>query len=292
MDQTQLTIVVVSNNPHSRKLLKETRVDTVYPVDTSFGFSQSNNKAIEESVKLYDSDYYLFINDDAWVETDFFRVLQRIIHEKHPDVVIPLMLKNKSNNIDSFGVEYFTSGYAKNSIFNDVKTTLASAGCVCIKTSFLEKIKQTYGFYFNPILDYYLEDVELSIRASAIGGMFVKERLLVARHQGSVTSGKKSYFSMYHTYRNIIWVIILTWPIPVIVKNLPKILLVHGWTVLYAAWRFGPLMYVRIYFDTILNGKALLEYRKKTLSSYPKSFRFETLFSSYAFRTYKNVTIK
>ena len=51
-------------------------------------------------------------------------------------------------------------------------------------------------------------------------------------------------------------------------------------------------MYVRIYFDTILNGKALLEYRKKTLSSYPKSFRFETLFSSYAFRTYKNVTIK
>lgn len=287
----QLRIVVVTQNTHPILTHIKQGLHKIVVVDKGAGFAEMNNRGIDQTIRNLKADYHVLINDDAWVEPNFFTIFTNIIKKNKPDFIAPLIYVSDSPALDSFGVEYFTSGYAKNSISLDTPTTLATAACVCIKTSFLRKLKRSFGFIFNPLLWYYLEDVELSIRAVTLGAKIQKNSSLVVHHIGSMTSGRKSYFTMYQTYRNILWVIILTWPLSTILSHFFKILLVQGWVILYSTIRFGPLLYVRLWIDTIKNSRSLFFNRQRILSAYPKRLDFEKIFSRYAFRTYHGVTI-
>jgi hypothetical protein len=291
-NNVRLKIIVVSNNRGARLDSLSGRVDGLIKVDESFGFAKMNNEAIDRSLELNKSDYHLLINDDAWVEKDFFKVFVETVKKSRPDLLISLIYTPDKKVIDSYGVEYFKSGYAKNNISFDVQTTLAPAACLLIKSSFLKQIKKSYGYYFNPLLHSYLEDVELSIRAKAIGASLLKNKKLIAYHLGSATYGKKGRFTMFQTYRNILWLIILTWPAKIILKHLPSILLVQGWMIFCSLYSFGPLLYLQVLADTLRNLKQLLRARKMTIAKYHKSFNFNKLFSKYAFRTYHGVTIR
>lgn len=253
-------------------------------VEMDTGFSALNNSAIEHTISSA-SDHYLFLNDDAWVKKDFFQKLVQLLKKQKLDVINPLIYSSKRMNIDSYGIEYFISGYAKNARTKNIQTSLATAACMLVKSSFLQKMKREYGFYFNEILHFYLEDVEFSIRAAAIGGKIAKSEQLIAYHIGSASSGEKSRFVMYQTYRNVLWVIILTWPKAVILKHLLSIGLVQAWMCLYSTYRFGPGFYLRLSISTVLHGKKLLAGRHQIVSVYHEAFNFEELFAPYIFRT-------
>ena len=287
----KLEIIVISNHPKADIGTLRKKVKLFIKTDDNFGYARMNNLAIEQSI-LTPSDYFLLINDDAWVDSNFLKELLIQIKKKSPDIIVPLIFTVDNKKIDSFGVEYFKSGYAKNNISFDIDTQLAAAACLLIKSSFLRKVKKTNGFYFNPILHSYLEDVEFSIRARALGATISKNEKLIANHLGSATYGKRGRFSMYHTYRNIIWLIILTWPKDIIISNLPSIALVQGWVILYSLVSFGPGLYLRVIFETIKNFKKLTDSRAEIVDSYNKSFKFSSLFSNYAFRTYHGKTIR
>jgi len=283
----ELRIFVVASSPwpvlikrNKAKLLKINFIS----------FSQINNDAIERTLK-YPSDYYLFINDDAWLEKDFFRKLVKAVKVK-PEILVPFIKTAKGDKIDSFGIEYFTSGYAKNSNYLLTKTELAPAACLLVKTSFLIKMKLSYGFYFNEILDSYLEDVEFSIRARGLGAKINKTENLIAYHMGSVSFGKKSRYVMFQTYRNIIWVILMTWPLKAILKNIISIIIVQGWVMFYGTVSYGPALYLKVITSTFLNLSKLLSLRKNIISAYGNSFKFQSVLSKYTFRTYHGKTIK
>lgn len=281
--------IVISDNQTLATTLRKHGPSFTFLKSDRGGFSELNNAAIAYALRRYKPDYVLFINDDARVKKSFF---QKFFKENGADIIVPLIYTDTPPLVDSFGVEYFASGYAKNSIDLDTPTTLASAACLLVKASFLKKIKRAYGFYFNPRLHYYLEDVEFMIRAKALGATVAKNASLIAYHTGSATSGKKSRFTMYQTYRNILWLIIMTWPRSTVVKHLRQIFLVQGWIFLFGTWSHGGLLYPRIILDTLVSLGELLWYRRRTIRSYPKNFDFESLFSPYAFRTYHGITIK
>lgn len=285
-----IKIVLVTN---SRKPLVKPfkpKLDLLLRVIEKAGFAQMNNLAIDASLKKFVTDYFLLINDDAWVEDNFFKKF--LGNKNDADFLIPKILKANSGDIDSFGIEYFTSGYAKNSNFLKLKTTLAPAACLVIKADILEKIKRTYGFYFNEILFSYLEDVEFSIRALAVGAKIKKIKSVTARHVGSFSHGYKSYLVMYQTYKNIIWVIIMTWPKKSIFRHLFSILAIQAWIFLYSLVSHGPFLYAEVVFKTSQNFSKLLNLRKRIISSYHSDFDFEKILSKYAFRTYYGVKIK
>lgn len=286
-----LVICIVSSNPKVRSKIIDLPIQNIYVVSESLGFAQMNNIAVEKSIHKYKSDYYLLINDDAWVQPNFFQIFLEKVAYTNLDIINPLIYVGKTNVIDSFGVEYFTSGYAKNANSIDYPTALATAGCMLVKTAFLKKMKQKYGFIFNPLLYFYLEDVEFSIRARAIGGNIGRCSDMVAHHIGSATSGKKSRFVMYQTYRNILWTILITWPTSFVVKNFGSVVLVHGWTLLYGTYRFGPLFYLQIYWDTLKNILKIYQMRKQTLKCYTHTKSFTNIYSNYSFRTYHGKTI-
>lgn len=286
----KIKILVVSANPSLRQKILNYQVDNFYLVAKNCSFSEMNNVAFTESLLFYECDYYLLLNDDARVEPNFFKEFVKISTHERFDLLNPLILtpNNKYSKIDSFGVEYFTSGYAKNSINLDVKTTLATACCLFIKTSFLKKLNKRYGFFFNPVLFFYLEDVELSIRAAAIGGLITKDPHLIAHHHGSLSTGKMSFFTIYKSYKHLIWIIIMTWPLKLILQKMPNIIFTQSWFMIYSLYKFGPFLYVKIFSSTVKDFSLLLQYRRKIRSAYNRNFNFSQLLSPYSFRVGKN----
>ncbi|OGV91475.1 hypothetical protein A2783_01580 [Microgenomates group bacterium RIFCSPHIGHO2_01_FULL_45_11] len=286
----KIRIFVVTTKNKTSPQLSVKNVDTVIQAPNQAGFAEMNNKAIKQTIHSYPANYYLLINDDAWIATTFFKEFKKI--SGSPDFIIPLVCKKNKKQIDSFGGEYFNSGYAKKSTGLKNPTTVAPASCLLIKTEFLKRLKKIYGYIFNPILHYYHEDVDLSIRACAVGTKMLKVKSMIAFHMGSTTSGKKSYFVMYHSYRNIIWVMIMNWPIKTLIRNLSNIILVQTWAILYSCIKYGPVLYLGIFLDTYKHSSELVTYRRKNLGSFPQGFEFYSVLSKYAFRTRQGWKIK
>lgn len=167
--------IVATNSPICVQTEKRYKyVDFVVRLSKESGFSELNNAAIDVCISKYDSKYIILLNDDAYVDSDFFAILGSVEKANGPDIIIPLVYTANGKEIDSFGVEYFRSGYAKNSTNLKTQTTLGSAGCLIVKTTLLRKMKKEYGFYFNPIFHFYLEDVDFCMRAHMLGAQIKK----------------------------------------------------------------------------------------------------------------------
>jgi GT2 family glycosyltransferase len=260
---------------------KKKEIHFIFFPTNKYGFSGMNNFALHRTIKKYKSDYYLFINDDAWVEKDFFSVLEKILRKSSVDIIIPMIKESKSQNVNTFGIEYLRSGLAKNAFKKDVQTQLASAACLLIKTDLLHRIHREYHFYFNPLLRYYYEDVDLSIRALRLGAKIEKHVSLQARHKGSQTSKETSKFLRQQTFRNLLWVIFLDWPVSMMIKNSLSILVVQMWVVFTQGFSF----YVQIIRETVQNWQKLLYYRKLSLQNNGVLKATPNFFSKYTFRT-------
>lgn len=281
------TVIVTDNTDCDVEKLK-INFSKIFYAGQKPGFAKVNNFAIAKTIKE-PSDYYLLINDDAWVESDFFAAAAKIIRRVEPDIIVPLIYTREGPVIDSFGIEYFKSGYAKNAPTFDIETQLGAMACLLISRKLLIKMKKRFGFYLNEKLYSYLDDVEFSIRARGVGAKFVKDKSLKAHHMVSYTAGKKSYYVMYHTYRNILWVIAMTWPIKSILKNLASILIVQGWVVFYGLFSHGPFLAIKILFITLWHMPNLLRIRKTVLKGYDSDFDFSSVLANYTFRTYHGV---
>jgi len=284
---TLVTIIVTTENQKHcigkvRKLL-----NTIIVCPKYSGFVGMNNTALTNTIHTYPSDYYLFINDDAWIENDFFSELSNYINNSlsQPDVCIPLIYEMETKTLDSFGVEYFRSGYSKNSETTSIETTLASMSCLLIKTSFLKKILTLYGYFLHPLLAWYLDDVEFSLRALASGANFHKCEKLIVHHYRTFTWGRKSFFVMYQSFRNIIWIILLTWPKQIIKRNVLHIFFLQSLIILYSLIHYGPFMYPKIIIETIRNWKYILRYRRHAISKYKKNLIFDSIFSKLTLRS-------
>jgi GT2 family glycosyltransferase len=285
-------VVLVSENEYVRRKLPKKYVDQYIWLSANYGFSEKNNEAIEKTISTYPSNYYLFLNDDAWLEKDFFMNAYKELKPGNIDLLGAIVYENETRIIDSYGSEYFSSGYAKNACNKSIKTTLLTAACLFVKRDFLKKMKRAYGYYYNPLLFYYMEDVEFCIRALGIHGILKKSENLIVHHIGSFTSGKKSYFPMYYTYRNIVWVILITWPLREIARKVISILVVQIWVMFYSTMLFGPKMYIKILIETLFNLKNIMRFRKNTINNYASDFVFSRIFSIYAFRTHHGLCIK
>lgn len=282
-------IIATSNE---KALEMNLKVKKIIIINKSCGFAEMVNEAINQAFLLFKPDYFLIINDDAWIHKDFIKIFKSLCRKENFDVYTPIIYKPDKKTIDSFGDEYFTSGFAKQSNVLTAKTELTSFACVIVKSEFIRKILITYGYVLNPLLHFYMEDVEFSIRARAIGGTFGKFTNLVAYHIRFHTTGRESFFKVYHVYRNSLWVIILTWPILNIFKRIHSILAVLILAGFYATYKFGPWFTISTIISTIYNLSLLLKYRKKALNSYKKNFDFSIIFSKYAFRFRNGLTIK
>lgn len=287
-------IFVVSTQTASPSLKKEFTTVTFLKAKELVGFGELNNVAVEHiRQRKQQPDWLLLLNDDAWLSKDFLSNFAQLVHQSSAELIAPVIFEaDRPSEIDVYGVEYFRSGYAKNCRSKLIDTTLATAGCLLLSWQFVERFTQAYGFFFNPIYFYYLEDVELTLRARMIGAQIERSDELIVYHKGSQSSGgRRNTFALYHTYRNIVWVMICCWPLSAILRNMPNILLVQVWVLIYGTWRCGVLTYPRIVWQTVTSLPKLLRYRERIQKARQKNIPFSSLMSPYSFRTFHNRTI-
>lgn len=285
--RVKLNIVIVSNG--EKLILKDLRkyVSKILRIPNPYSFAKMNNRAIDYSLNHLSQDWVLLINDDAYVEKNFFKIFSNNKLARSNDIIIPLVYEGEGPQIDSFGIDYFNSGYARNARKLNIRTELAAAACLFLKTTLLETMKDRYGFCFNEILKAYYDDVEFSIRARGVGATIYKNTDLYVHHMVSFTNIKGSRYMGFQAFRNLIWVLIMTWPKKELLHNFTNIVLVQLWALLYTTATYGPFLYISIWIDTFTNLPKLLSIRKKIISAYITNFNFKSLTANYAFRTYK-----
>lgn len=292
-DRVDLKIVIVTNGKNLYLKGIRNRINLLIKVENPYSFAKMNNIAIDKTLSKFNPDWILLINDDAYIKKTFFKYFtSTAVKKKKTDLVVPLIYDHKGPAIDSFGVEYFNSGHPRNSSKTRIKTQLVAAACLLISTDLLKLMKSKYGFYFNDFLVSYLEDVEFSIRAMALGAKTLKVKEMIAYHEGSFTNGKKSKYVMYQSYRNLIWLIIMTWPLKSIVKNIFNITIVQLFMFTQSLVRGMPWTYLKIWPETAAKLPNLIKLRQRITGSYSKNFDFENILSPYAFRTNHNIKIK
>ncbi len=147
---TTLRIVVTTNNSE-HLILKNRYIDRVFVSPKDVGFVGINNAAVMNTLHKK-SDYYLIINDDAWVDKRFFNNVHKAVQAQpnNKDIIVPFIFDKTRATVDSFGVEYFRTGYPKNATSSFIRTSLASMSCLLIKTKFLKKMIASYGYFLRP----------------------------------------------------------------------------------------------------------------------------------------------
>jgi len=81
----------------------------------------------------------------------------------------------------------------------------------------------------------YFEDVDLGFRLRLAGGACFYLPDAIVRHVGSAATGRKSDFSVYYGYRNLVWCYWKNMPLPLLIFSVPAhlalnlLLLGRGW---------------------------------------------------------------
>jgi N-acetylglucosaminyl-diphospho-decaprenol L-rhamnosyltransferase len=87
----------------------------------------------------------------------------------------------------------------------------------------------------------YVEDVDLGFRLRLAGGTCVQLRDAIVLHHGSALTGRTSAFTLYHSYRNRLWVLFKNMPLALLVVSVPANLLASAFFILRQGWAGAPV---------------------------------------------------
>ncbi|MFI4989733.1 MAG: glycosyltransferase family 2 protein [Solirubrobacterales bacterium] len=107
------------------------------------------------------------------------------------------------------------------------------------------------------------EDVDWSFRAQLQGWSCWYTPTAVAYHAGSATVGALSEFSLYHNWRNALWVIAKNYPARALVSRAPQLILGQLLTLAIALRRGWTRILLRAWRDALKGLSAALEDRRR-----------------------------
>jgi GT2 family glycosyltransferase len=135
--------------------------------NSNLGFGQANNKGISLALSQ-EADYFLLLNQDAWIETDTIASLMQVPFEsKGFGVISPLHLTGSGKGLDAG----FANCISKNPEIDPLNFTEKNANNYVHKAPFInaaawlvskETIEEVGGF--DPLFHHYGEDFEYSNR--------------------------------------------------------------------------------------------------------------------------------
>jgi GT2 family glycosyltransferase len=199
-------------------------------------------------------EFVLLLNNDIELDPQCVATLVATL-ERHPGAAAaaPKLLDMARNDvIDGAGDTYSWAGRANrrghgmldHGQFDEPAEVFgACGGAALYRRSAIEAI----GPFDERFFAMY-EDVDWSFRAQLRGWSCCYEPAALAYHAGSATVGALSEFSLYHNWRNALWVIAKNYPAGALVRHAPRLLwaqlltlgmaMRRGWLpILLRAWR-------------------------------------------------------
>jgi len=229
---------------------------------TNVGFATSVNQGLNYSLnELKNIDYYLLLNNDAYLKKNFFTDSVDFLNNHHSDLMSTVVMLTKNRGVDSMGVDYYSDGIAINRTKKRKINYLLPGACLFIKSGFAQECFNKFGWFFIPIFESYNEDVELSLRALLMEKkILLLEKKLVLHDKGSTSIVDKIHFL---GTRNQIWAVLTTWTFTMIKNNFLELIKTQVINNIIYFLKFKYLSLWQIYLQTIWNIPRLLRIRKK-----------------------------
>jgi len=221
---------------------------TFLPQTQNLGFAAANNLA----ARHVDGEWIVLLNPDAIPEPEWLERLMTAA-ARNPDFSFfgsRQLMAATPDRLDGIGDAYHVSGLAwrqghglaasqNDTVAEPIEIFSPCAAAGLYKRSAFLQVGGFDERYFC-----YFEDVDLGFRLRLAGHRALYVPDAVVHHGGSVTSGYRSDFSLYHGQRNLVWTF---------VKNMPTALF---WRYLILHVLLNLLMIVR--FTLRGQGKTIL----------------------------------
>jgi len=211
-------IVVVDNDSsyQTRKLIQEIAPEVRIVVNKeNIGFGAGNNSAVE-AIKELGYDYYLFLNMDVEVESDFINYLVETAQSKSDigSVQSRIMLFEDKTKINSLGNKIHFLGFGYSGEYKqeysgqEVSAEIVyPSGCsVLVPSEVFEKIGR-----FTPEFFMYHDDMELGLKIRLLGLKNYIAFNSVIFHKYEFSRSIAKYYWMERN-RLIVWAMIFKFP--------------------------------------------------------------------------------
>lgn len=230
----------------------------------NLGFAAANNIG----ARLARGKWIALLNADAFPEPDWLENLLYVA-EQNPQYTAFSSRQIQYNApylLDGAGDVYHVSGLAWRRDYNMSALTYGLSQkeifspCAAAALYSREEFLKIGGFdedYFS-----YFEDVDLGFRLRLNGAKCLYVPDAVVHHVGSASTGKRSDFSVYYGYRNMIWTFIKDMPFPYVWLFLPLHILVVLFFAFYLTLRGQGKAIWSAILDAIRGLPKILEKRK------------------------------
>lgn len=262
-------VIVVDNGStdDSLDLLKTTRFDfhlRLEHLPSNLGFASANNIG----ARLAQGRWLALLNADAYPEPDWLENLLKAA-EENPGFNFFSSRQLQADTpelLDGAGDAYHISGLAWRNAYQLLSTTHALeknevfSACAAAALYSREDFLEAGGFdedYFS-----YFEDVDLGFRLRLGGGKCLYVPEAVVHHVGSGSTGKRSDFSVYYGYRNLVWTFVKNMPSPLIWVLLPLHIATLLFFVAYLTLRGQGKVMWKAMFDAVRGLPKVLRKRK------------------------------
>ncbi len=209
----------------------------VIPLGRNAGFAAANNIGVRAAG---DCDWVALLNPDAYPLADWLEALARAT-TRHPEYAFfgsRLVSAEAPSVLDGTGDVYHVSGLAWRRDHGRPATVAPPAGeifspCAAAALYRRDAFLAVGGFDENYFC--YFEDSDLAFRLRLAGHRCLYVPDAVVHHVGSIATGRFSDFTVYHSFRNLVWTYAKNMPAPLVWLYLPQHLVATG---LALAW-FG-----------------------------------------------------
>ena len=235
----------------------------IHRLSSNLGFAVANNIG----ARLARGKWLALLNADAFPEPDWLERLAEAA-EVHPHAFFASrqIQEQAPELLDGAGDSYHISGlgwrryHHKPAVNYGLQQEEVFSPCAAAAFYLRDDFLQAGGFdedYFS-----YFEDVDLGFRLRLSGKKCLYIPEAVVLHVGSASTGKRSDFSVYYGYRNLIWTFIKNMPAPLVWLFLPLHVATLLFSALYLSLRGqGPAIFKAI-FDAIRGLPIVLRKRK------------------------------
>lgn len=230
----------------------------------NIGFAAANNIG----ARLARGTWLALLNADAYPQPDWLAAFMSAT-EQNPEFTVfasrqiqyysPHLLDGAGDTYHISGLAW-RNGYNLSADQNGNEEREIFSPCAAAAMYLREEFLAIGGFdedYFS-----YFEDVDLGFRLRIRGARCLYVPDAVVHHVGSASTGKRSDFSVYYGYRNMIWTFIKDMPTLYFWLFLPLHILILSFFIVYLTLRRQGLVILRAIFHAMRSLPRILAKRK------------------------------
>ncbi|MBF0098263.1 MAG: glycosyltransferase family 2 protein [Magnetococcales bacterium] len=239
----------------------------IIPVSVNLGFAAAANLGANNA----QTEWLSMLNPDTIPDEDWLVEIKEAIRN-HPDTALfgsCQRMASQPDRLDGAGDAYSIFGIAWRGGYGHPHTVLDALPSSyrtfspCAAAAFYRRDQFALAGGFAESFFCYLEDVDLAFRLTLLGQQTRQINRAQVYHIGSAITGRHSPFTIYHSVRNGVWVLLRCMPTSLLLFALPLYLLAQSWLMVRnhrsAAHRLRGIVHGLLAWRTLWQQRALIQ---------------------------------